>query len=106
MKNHLKDFPCVLEKIPSNYGITGKSQNTAAFKGRGFLRLFKWNCSRRRLEHTLTRSPGAGVPAEGRMDGAGHASLPGVELISLPFVPGQSFKHLPEPLPLPPGSIG
>lgn len=25
-KNHLKDFPSVLEKIPSNYSITGKNQ--------------------------------------------------------------------------------
>lgn len=35
---------------------------------------------------------------------AGHTSLPGVELISPPFVPGERFKHPPKPLPLLPGN--
>lgn len=53
------------------------------------------------------RPPGHGGPGKLGMEeeeGAGHTSLPGVQLISPPFVPGEKFKHPPKPLPLPSGS--
>lgn len=114
MKNHLKDFPSVLEKIPSNYSITGKNQMLRLSKEGISLSFQVKLLTLQTGTHTHTHRhsdtsarPSTGIPANqgwrGRK-GAGHTSLPGVELISPPFVPGERFKHPPKPLPLPPGS--
>lgn len=117
MKNHLKDFPSVLEKIPSNYSITGKNQ-TLRLSKEGISLSFQVKLLTLQTgthTHTRTHRPprhqpgcwGPGEPQTGEGVG-GRGRIPGppggVQLISPPFVPGESFKHPPEPLPLPPGS--
>lgn len=109
-KNHLKDFPSVLEKIPSNYSITGKNQTPRLSKEGISLSFQVKLLTLQTRTHTHTHrppdtNPGVGVPVRCKRGGrVRHASLAGVELISPPFVPGERLKHPPEPPPLPPGS--
>lgn len=72
MKNHLKDFPSVLEKIPSNYSITGKNQTLRLSKEGISLSFQVKLLTLQTGTHTHTHShrpsdtsarPGVGVPA-------------------------------------------
>lgn len=90
MKNHLKDFPSVLEKIPSNYSITGKNQTLRLSKEGISLSFQVKLLTLQTGTHTHTRthtdprdtSLGAGVLASRKLGrgweaGAGYPALLG-----------------------------
>lgn len=83
MKNHLKDFPCVLEKIPSNYSITGEKQT---------LRLSKEGISPSFQVELLTLQTGTHTHTHTHIHSHSHSHAPSPN----PFVPGGIFQASPE----------